>query len=67
MEKYLERLKNYSKEAITEILSAVVESFYLLGKMFALSTILILMPLLAAIDLESTHWEEGENEIERTL
>ncbi len=67
MEKYLQRLKKYSKEAVTEILSAIVEAFYLLCKIFALSVILILMPLLAMIDLESTYWEEEESETERTL
>ena len=67
MEKYLQRLKKYSKEAVTEILSAIVEVFYLLCKIFALSVILILMPLLAMIDLESTYWEEEESETERAL
>ena len=67
MKEYLQRLKKYSKEAVTEILSAIVEAFYLLCKIFALSVILILMPLLAMIDLESTYWEEEESETERTL
>jgi len=67
MEKYLERLKKYSKETVTEILSATGESFYLLCKIFALSIILILMPLLAMIDLEGTYWEGEESETERTL
>ena len=67
MKEYLQRLKKYSKEAETEILSAIVEAFYLLCKIFALSVILILMPLLAMIDLESTYWEEEESETERAL
>jgi hypothetical protein len=67
MEKYPQRLKKYSKEAVTEILSAIVEAFYLLCKIFALSAILILMPLLAMIDLESIYWEEEESETKRTL
>jgi hypothetical protein len=67
MKEYLQRLKKYSKEAVTEILSAIVEAFYLLCKIFALSVILILMPLLAMIDLESTYWEEEESETERAL
>ena len=67
MKKYLERLKKYSKEAVTEILSAIAETFYLLCKIFALSIILILMPLLAMIDLENTYWEEEESETERAL
>ena len=67
MKEYLQRLKKYSKEAVTEILSAIVEAFYLLCKIFALSVILILMPLLAMIDPESTYWEEEESETERTL
>ena len=67
MKEYLQRLKKYSKEAVTEILSATGEAFYLLYKIFALSIILILMPLLAMIDLEGTYWEGEESETERTL
>jgi len=67
MERYLQRLKEHSKEAVVEILSATTETFYLLCKIFALLVILLLMPLLAMIDLENLSLEEGEDETERAL
>jgi hypothetical protein len=67
MKRYLKRLKEHSKEAIVEILSAIAEISYLLCKIFALSVILLLLPLLAMIDLEKICPEEGGSEAKRAL
>ncbi len=67
MKGYLKRFKEHSKETVVEILSATAEVFYLSCKIFALLVILLLLPLLALIDLENLHPEEGEDETERAL
>jgi len=67
MKGYLQRLKTYSGRLASELLSSSAELFYFLRKVFALTVILILMPVLALIDVEGTYWEEEESEAERTL
>ena len=66
MRNYLRRLKGYYKEALSSLIFDFLWAALLLGKTFALTIFIFILPLLAVVDLENLSGEK-RNEAKRAL